>query len=61
MAEKKKQSGLVYKMSKTMAKEILATRKKDEKKYTDQEYLCKYVNEIFRPIHECVQVIVEPK
>ncbi len=61
MAEKKQKTGLVYKMSKTMAKEILATRRKDEKKYSDQEFLCMYVNDVFRPIHECVQVIVEPK
>lgn len=60
MANQQK-TGTAYKMSKTMAKEILATRRKDEKKYSDQEFLCKYVNEVFRPLHECIQVIVEPK
>ena len=45
-----------YQMSATMAKEIVKTRKGDDKKLKPQEYLVKYVNEHFGLRYPCIKV-----
>lgn len=46
-----------YKMSKTMAKDLLSDRKGDEAKMHPQQYLCKVVNECFGLKGTCVEVV----
>ena len=47
-----------YTMSKTMANEILAGRKGDDRKMHPQAYLCKYVNEQMGLRFVCTKVSV---
>ena len=46
-----------YKMSKTMAKDLLSTRKGEEAKMHPQQYLCKVVNEEFGLRGTCTEVV----
>ena len=46
-----------YKMSNTMIKMLLKQRKDKDKKGSNQEYLCKYVNDTCGIIGTCVKVI----
>ena len=46
-----------YKMSKTMAKDLLSDRKGDDAKMHPQQYLCKVVNECFGLKGTCVEVV----
>ena len=48
-----------YKMSETMAKDLLAQRKGDELKMRPVEYLCKIVNERFGLKGVCNNVIID--
>lgn len=60
MAKKQQMvKGVAFKMSKAMAQGFLSARKSEDKKLTDQEYLCKCVDEQFRLLYPCVEVIVE--
>ena len=43
-------------MSEVMAKELVKSRKGDDKKLKPQEYLIKYVNEQFGLRYPCVKV-----
>lgn len=45
-----------YNMTKEMAEDLLKTRKGEDKKMDNQEYLCKVVNEQFGLMYECVKV-----
>lgn len=47
-----------YKMPELMAKELLKTRKGTDKSLSNQEYLCKVVNESFGLIYPCVEVVL---
>ena len=47
-----------YKMTKEMAKGLLADRKGADKKMSDQKFLCKYVNEILGMKGTCTRVLV---
>lgn len=46
-----------YTMSPTMMKELLSYKNKKHIKGTNQEFLCKYVNEEIRPFHPCIEVV----
>lgn len=46
-----------YKMSKTMAKDLLSTRKGEDTKMHPQKYLCKVVNEEFGLRGTCTEVV----
>ena len=53
------QSGdIAYEMGKTLAKEILATRKGAEQNMDPQAFLCKVVNESFGLKGHCAYVFV---
>lgn len=45
-----------YKMTETLAKNLLNTRKGEEKKMRPQDYLCKFVNEQFGIKGTCIRV-----
>lgn len=45
-----------YEMPKEMVKQILATRKGDERNMQVQDFLCKVVNEEFGILGNCVKV-----
>lgn len=47
---------LEYNMSKTMADEILKSRKCEDKKMEPQKYLVKFVNEQMGLLHEVTKV-----
>ena len=47
-----------YKMSSTMAKDLLKTRQGEELKMNTQDYLCKVVNENFYLYGTCVRVLI---
>ena len=48
--------GIEYEMPKEMAKQILATRKGEERNIQPQVFLCKVVNEEFGLLGNCVKV-----
>ena len=48
--------GIEYEMPKAYAKEILATRKGEERNMQPQAFLCKVVNEEFGLLGNCVKV-----
>ena len=52
-----KAGAIEYKMTELMAEELLKTRKGDEFKMTENEFLCKVVNETFGVKCNCVRVI----
>lgn len=52
-----KTGNIEYRMSKTMAKELLKTRKGDEFKMNPNDFLCKIVNETFGLLGYCTKVI----
>lgn len=45
-----------YEMPKLMAKELLATRKGEERNMPPQAFLCKVVNEDFGLLGNCIKV-----
>ena len=51
-----KMGAIEYQMSALMAKELIRTRKGDDKKLKPQDYLVKYVNEQFGLLFKCVKV-----
>ena len=51
------EGGIEYEMSKEMAKQILATRKKEEQNVHPQEFLCRVVNEEFGLKGNCTRVL----
>ena len=53
----KKAGAIEYKMLETMAQELLKTRKGNELKMTENDFLCKVVNESFGLNGNCVRVI----
>ena len=55
----KKGCTVEYKMSKTLAAEILKHRKGTDAKKNPQESLVRYVNEQCGLLHPCVRVIVD--
>lgn len=55
----KKYKNMEYKMSKASADFLLKARKGDEKKIPAQQYLCQYVNQVYKPLWPVQRVIVE--
>ena len=49
---------IAYEMSKTLAKEILATRKGADQNKDPQEFLCRVVDETFGLKGHCTQVFI---
>ncbi len=49
---------IAYEMSKTLAKEILSTRKGAEQNMNPQDFLCKVVNESFGLKGHCAYVFI---
>lgn len=52
-----KPGSIVFKMTDTMAKELLKTRKGEELKMNPNDFLCKVVNENFGIKSNCVKVV----
>ena len=47
-----------YKMTKEFAKSLLNERKGNEKRMSNQAYLCKYVNDVYGLKGKCVRVLI---